>query len=166
VSEVDLVSINGDREPFLPLLLEADESEPVVRSYLDHGELLEFREGDRPVGVCLLLPSGGDLEIKNIALVESARGRGLGRRAIAAIAELASRRGARRLVVGTADASLGTIAFYRHVGFHDDGLRRGFFDTYPEPVVEGGLVAHDMVMFAMDLGPVGSGPRGSTGEDP
>ena len=44
-----------------------------------------------------------------------------------------------------------TIAFYRSAGFSDDGVRAGFFDAYPEPVIEDGRTAHDMVMFSMEL---------------
>jgi ribosomal protein S18 acetylase RimI-like enzyme len=149
--DFELALVLGDRERFMPLLLEADESESVVRTYLNDGDLLEIRVADRTVGVCLLLVDGADVEIKNIAIEQASRGRGLGRRAIAAIAEVARGRGAHRVVVGTADTSAGTIAFYSRVGFREDGVRRGFFDAYPEPVVEDGRVAHDMVMFAMDV---------------
>jgi hypothetical protein len=53
--------------------------------------------------------------------------------------------------VGTADSSVDTIAFYRRVGFRDYGRLEGFFDAYPEPVIEDGVVAHDMVRFEMLL---------------
>jgi ribosomal protein S18 acetylase RimI-like enzyme len=150
---VDLVRVRGERERFVPWLLEADESEPILRSYLDDGELYEVRGDHRAIGVCLLLSAGDEMEIKNIALDETARGRGNGRAAISEIAGLARSRGMRRLLVGTADTSAGTIAFYRRVGFHEAGIRHGFFDGYPEPVVEDGRVAHDMLLFAIDLRP-------------
>jgi ribosomal protein S18 acetylase RimI-like enzyme len=151
VARVTLEPI-ADREALVPLLLEADESEPVLRSYLHDGELYRVMSDGRLVGAVLLIPEGPDaLEIKNIALVEEHRGRGLGRAAIEAVAELARRTGAARLLVGTADTSVGTIAFYRRVGFHDAGRLTGFFDAYPEPVVEEGNVAHDMVRFEMKL---------------
>jgi ribosomal protein S18 acetylase RimI-like enzyme len=149
VIQLDLV--RGDREPFVALLLEADESEPILRTYLDEGDLFEIRSGGRTVGVCLLIDEGDTTEIKNIAIEEGSRGRGVGTLAIGAIAEVARERGARRLIVGTAETGTRTIAFYRRVGFRDDGAKAGFFDAYPEPVVEEGRVAHDMVMFAMDL---------------
>jgi ribosomal protein S18 acetylase RimI-like enzyme len=146
----------ADREVLVPLLLEADESESVLRSYLDDGELYRIVSGGQLVGAVLLVPEGPDaVEIKNIALAEEHRRRGLGRAAIEAVAELASRTGAARLLVGTADTSVGTIAFYRRVGFHDAGRLRGFFDAYPEPVIEEGNVAHDMVRFEMSLQPRG-----------
>jgi ribosomal protein S18 acetylase RimI-like enzyme len=151
VSRVTLERV-ADREALVPLLLEADESEPVLRSYLDDGELYRIVSGGQVVGAVLLIPEGPDaVEIKNIALAEEHRGHGLGRAAIEAVAELARRAGAARLLVGTADTSLGTIAFYRRVGFDDAGRLVGFFDAYPEPVVEEGIVAHDMVRFEMRL---------------
>lgn len=144
--------VSGDRSRFIPLLLEADGSEPVLRVYLDHGELYELVASDAPVGVVLLIPAGQDaLEIKNIVLGAEQRGRGLGRAAIEAIADFARTRGVERLIVGTADSSIGTVAFYRACGFHDAGRLEGFFDTYPEPVIEDGVRAHDMLRFEMVL---------------
>ena len=79
------------------------------------------------------------------------RGRRVGRAAILCIASRARARGADRLLVGTSDSSSGTIAFYRACGFHEAGRIEGFFDTYPDPVVEEGVQAHDMVRFEMFL---------------
>jgi len=141
-----------DREALVPLLLEADESEPVLREYLHRGDLYRIVLEGELVGAVLLIPEGpGDVEIKNIALSEERRGLGLGRAAVEAVADLVRASGAARLLVGTADSSFGTIAFYRHVGFRDAGRIEGFFDAYPEPVVEDGVVAHDMVRFVMEL---------------
>jgi ribosomal protein S18 acetylase RimI-like enzyme len=152
VAVVELVLVPDDREPYVPLLLEADESEPVLRSYLDAGDLYRIVHAGEQVGVVLLTPEGSDaVEIKDIALSPERRGRGLGRAAIEAVVALAREAGAARLVVGTADASLGTIGFYRRVGFREAGRIAGFFDAYPEPVIEDGVVAHDMVRFEMDL---------------
>lgn len=141
-----------DREALVPLLLEADESEPVLRGYLHEGELYRVVAADELVGAVLLIPEGSDaVEIRNIALVEGHRGRGLGRAAIEAVADLARAEGAVRLLVGTADSSIGAIAFYRRVGFRDAGRIDRFFEAYPEPVIEDGVVAHDMVLFEMQL---------------
>ena len=87
------------------------------------------------------------------------RGRGLGRAAIGAIADRCRRDGASRLTVGTSDCSLGTIAFYRKVGFRFAGVRQGYFDTYPVAVVENGIRARDMVMFQMLLPPSSTSNR-------
>jgi ribosomal protein S18 acetylase RimI-like enzyme len=132
----------------MPLLLDADESEPVVRAYLDDGELLEIVVAGQPVGVALITsPEHAAIEIKNIAIVREHRGRGIGRAAIGCLADRAKGRGADRLLVGTADSSGRTIAFYRSCGFREVGRIAGFFDAYPEPVVEDGVQAHDMIRF-------------------
>jgi ribosomal protein S18 acetylase RimI-like enzyme len=99
--------------------------------------------------VLLTSPEPAAIEIKNIAIRREYRGQGVGRAAIACIAARARTRGADRLLVGTADSSVDTIAFYRACGFHDAGCIEGFFDAYPDPVVEDGVQAHDMVRFEM-----------------
>jgi ribosomal protein S18 acetylase RimI-like enzyme len=141
----------SDREAFVPILLEADECEPVLRSYLQDGDLYAVVSDREVIGAVLLIPQDDGLEIKNIALIEAYRGRGLGRVTIEAVATIARRSGVRRVTVGTSDNSPGTIAFYRRVGFRDTGRIEGFFDGYPEPIVEDGIVAHDMIRFEMDL---------------
>jgi hypothetical protein len=67
--EIALRSVDGDRNEFVPLLIEADESESVVRAYLNEGELLEIVANGQPVGVVLLTsPEPAAIEIKNIAI--------------------------------------------------------------------------------------------------
>jgi ribosomal protein S18 acetylase RimI-like enzyme len=150
--EIALRSVDGDRAAFVPLLLEADESESVVRAYLNDGELLEIVANGQPVGVALLTsPEPGAIEIKNIAIRREYRAQGIGRTAIGCLAARARGRGVDRLLVGTADSSGRTIAFYLACGFRGVGRIAGFFDTYPDPVIEEGVQAHDMVRFEMFL---------------
>jgi ribosomal protein S18 acetylase RimI-like enzyme len=123
VAEVSLVPAPFDRERHLLLLLEADDAEEHMRGYLDRGELLEIHGADGMIGVAVLVREADEVEIWNIALAEDYRGRGLGRVAIAAIADRCTRAGASHLTVGTSDCSLGTIAFYRKAGFRFAGVR-------------------------------------------
>jgi ribosomal protein S18 acetylase RimI-like enzyme len=148
---VELRVVDGDRASWLPLLLEADESEAIVRTYLDDGTLLAIREGDSDVGVVLLIRDGDEMEIKNLAIATGSRGRGIGRDAIGLITAWSRNAGARSLVVGTADASRGALRFYRRTGFRTNSIRAGFFDAYPVPIWEDGVRAHDMVMLRMEL---------------
>jgi ribosomal protein S18 acetylase RimI-like enzyme len=153
MSSLSLARASFDRERHLPLLLEADEAEEHIRGYPDRGELFEIREADALIGVTVLVADADTVEIWNIALAEDHRGRGSGRRAIELIAERCREQGSSRLTVGTSDCSLGTISFYRKVGFRFAGVRKGYFDDYPVAVVENGIRARDMVMFEMDLRP-------------
>ena len=149
--DLSLVPVPFDRERHVPLLLEADDAEEHMRGYLDRGQLFEIRDDGNLVGVVVLVADGDAVEIWNIALSEERRGHGAGRRAIELIAGRSREGGASRLTVGTSDCSLGTIAFYRKVGFRFAGVRKGYFDDYPLPVVEDGIRARDMVMFEMEL---------------
>jgi ribosomal protein S18 acetylase RimI-like enzyme len=140
----------SDRESLVPILLEAD-AEPVLRTYLHDGDLYKIVADGDEVGAVLLIRDGDAVEVKAIALAEPFRGRGLGSATIDEVKSIARASGAARLQVGTADSSVDAIAFYRRVGFGDSGRLEGFFDAYPEPVIEDGVVAHDMVRFEMLL---------------
>jgi ribosomal protein S18 acetylase RimI-like enzyme len=152
MSSLTLTQASFDRERHLPLLLEADDVEEHIHGYLDRGRLFEIRDDDALIGVAVLVVDGDACEIWNIALAQERRGRGSGRRAIGLIAGQCREQGVSRLAVGTSDCSLGTIAFYRKVGFRFAGVRKGYFDDYPVAVVENGIRACDMVMFEMELG--------------
>ena len=151
MSSLTLTPASFDRERHLTLLLEADDVEEHIRGYLDRGQLFEIREANDLIGVAVLVADADAVEIWNIALSEEHRGRGSGRRAIELIAAQCRQNGASRLAVGTSDCSLGTIAFYRKVGFRFAGVRKGYFDDYPVVVVENGIRARDMVVFEMEL---------------
>lgn len=143
--------VDGDRTAWLPLLLEADESETIVRSYLNDGDLFTIRSQGEDVGVVLLIRDDDAMEIKNIAIDATHRGQGIGRDAIGRIADRSREAGARSLVVGTANSGIGALRFYQRSGFRIDSIRAGFFDSYPEPIWEDGIRARDMVMFRMSL---------------
>jgi ribosomal protein S18 acetylase RimI-like enzyme len=144
---IGFVPVTGPRTYMLPWLLLADESEQVVLGYIDDGEMFAIHEDGTAVGVMQLIRDGDDLEIKNLAVVEGRRSRGIGREAVTFAATRARAVGASRLIVGTADSSRDAIAFYGKVGFTRYGVREGFFDSYPEEIWEDGVRARDMVMF-------------------
>src|SRR5205085_3534101 len=104
MTPVELRPVEGDREAFLPLLLEADDSEEMIRTYLKEGELLAVEVDGAAAGELLVIPEGVDTwEIRNIAIAEEHRGRGVGQRAIDLLAARAAASGIGRLLVGTAD---------------------------------------------------------------
>jgi ribosomal protein S18 acetylase RimI-like enzyme len=144
---VTLEKVEGSRERFVPLLLEADDSEEVVRAYLEQGSMYGIVDDGVEVGVVLTILDGDDLEVKNIALALEHRGRGIGTAVLELAVDLAREAAASRLVVGTADSSPRTVRFYERAGFLRYGVREGFFDAYPEPVWENGVRAHDMIML-------------------
>lgn len=150
-----LYRISADeRERFLSLLLLADESERQVRSYMHRGELYAFaeRDGDEPAGVVLAIPEDDAVELKAVAVRPDRQGRGVGLRMIRAVLQDLRSRGVHRVVVGTANAGVGQLAFYQKAGFRLLRIERDFFSPergYPGRMEDNGIRLRDMVW--MDL---------------
>jgi ribosomal protein S18 acetylase RimI-like enzyme len=146
-----------DREGFLPLLLLADEPEP-LRGYLQSGELYALKASDgEALGVTLVLPYADEpetAELKAVAVAQSRHNRGLGRRMLAGVLADLQNRGWRRVVVGTSNAGIGQVAFYQKAGFRLWRIERDYFTPekgYDPDERENGLPHRDMVWFDQDL---------------
>ncbi|MFT4037991.1 MAG: GNAT family N-acetyltransferase [Thermomicrobiales bacterium] len=147
----------ADREPYVPLLLLADEPEP-LRAYLQEGDLYVLRAADgAPLGVTLVLPHGEDgdeAELKAVAVDASTHGRGLGQRMLRGVLDDLAARGVTRVIVGTSNAGIGQIAFYQKAGFRILCIERDFFSPekgYDPAERENGLAHRDMVWFDQHL---------------
>ena len=154
---VSHVPAGADREPYVPLLLLADEPEP-LRTYLNTGDLYVLRDqAGTPLGVTLVLPWHEEettAELKAVAVDASTHNRGLGQRMLRAVLDELRARGSRRVVVGTSNAGIGQIAFYQKAGFRILCIERDYFTVekgYDPDERENGLPHRDMVWFDQDL---------------
>lgn len=144
----------GSREAFLPLFLLADESAQQVQSYINTGDLYVYSsENDIVAGIVLAIPLEPDVvELKAVAIDAQQQRRGIGKRMlIDVLAELRDL-GCKRVVVGTANAAIGQLAFYQKAGFRLLSIERDFFSPvrgYAEVIEEAGICMRDMVW--MDL---------------
>ena len=148
----------GARERFLPLLLLADESEPQVRGYLDRGDLYAYSAADAPVaGVILVAPVDAQtVELKAVAIDPTLQSQGIGKRMLEEVIARLRAQGYRRVIVGTASASIGALAYYQKSGFRLLRVERDFFTPargYPETMTENGILVRDMVWMDRTLGP-------------
>ena len=142
------VRLLKEGEPLpMPLLLEADPSEKMIRNYIMESDILIAEEERRAVGVCVLLPlSLRTAEIKNIAVAGPDRGRGIAKALIAEALKQAKDEGFRSVEIGTGNSSLGQLALYQKCGFRMTGIDRDYFIRhYPEPIFENGIWCRDMV---------------------
>jgi ribosomal protein S18 acetylase RimI-like enzyme len=141
-----------DRRIYLGFLLLADESEEMVSEYINEGEMYVIKHAGETVGVVLFtFPSARIVEIKNIAFLESFRGRGLGKMVVLEAFDLYRSHGFEKMIVGTANSSIANLAFYQKAGFRMAEIKRDFFKKYPTPIFENGIRALDMVMFEKQL---------------
>lgn len=148
------------REALLPLLLEADESEPEVRGYMQQGDLYVLRAaGDpAPLGVTLTIPLPDEpdvVELKAVAIDPNQQNRGLGKRMLALTLTDLRERGVARAIVGTSNAGIGQIAFYQKAGFRLWRIEPDFFTPergYDPDSRENGIQHRDIVWMDQELG--------------
>ena len=98
---------------------------------------------------------GDPAEIEELAVDRARQGQGIGRAVVAWVLAEARRRAKRAVVVGTANASIGNIAFYQKCGFRMHQVKRDYFsyyaDYYGSVQEENGIVVRDMIVFRYEL---------------
>lgn len=144
--------VRENKQQYLPLLLLGDEQESMISRYLSKSRLYVLKDGGVKA-VCAVTDEGqGVLEIKNIAVVPAAQGKGYGKKMIEWLVR--QFRGQYRILqAGTGDSPL-TVPFYERCGFHRAHTVPNFFlEHYDHPIVEGGITLKDMVYFQRTLQP-------------
>ena len=123
----------GAREALRPLFELAEDSQRELDAYIGAGEVLV-----------------GD-EIKNMAVVETHRGRGVGRALVTAAMQLA-RGEVLRVATGAADT--GNLRFYQRLGFRMLSIERDAFtpaNGYPPGLEVDGIELRDRVWLDLRL---------------
>lgn len=143
-----VIRLLGQEEPLpMDLLLEADPSEKLVRAYCAEGRCYVAEEAEEMLGVYVLVPLDDAVaEIKNVAVAEEFRGKGLGKNLVLHALAEAEHLGFRQIRIGTGNSSVGQLALYQKCGFRMVSIDRDFFiRNYPEPIVENGIICRDLV---------------------
>lgn len=138
----------NDRKQYMSYLLLADESESIIHTYMEKGDMFAISFQEEVVGVVLFVfHSHNTVELKNIAILPSHRGKKIGQMVIEKCLATYKQAGWKKMIVGTANSSISNLAFYQKVGFRIYGIKEDFFLTYPEPIYENGIQAIDMIML-------------------
>jgi ribosomal protein S18 acetylase RimI-like enzyme len=145
-----------ERDEYLPLLRLADDSEDQVRSYYQTGELYAWRnEDEHTLGVVLVSRhASNEAELKAVAVDSTFQGRGYGLEMVRAVVAELRNTGIRRVIVGTANCSIGQLAFYQKVEFRLLSIERDFFTPergYSSGITENGIPLRDMVWMDQEL---------------
>jgi ribosomal protein S18 acetylase RimI-like enzyme len=90
-------------------------------------------------------------EMIELAIAPERHGQGLGKHLVTWLLEEARRCSKRQMLVGTANSSIDTIAFYQKCGFRMDQIRKDYFSYYREPHYEDGIQVRDMLVFRYEL---------------
>ena len=140
-------------EALIPLLRQAEESERALRWSLANLSDAVYRadDDDRLIGAATMQWRADPCELVELAVAPERQGQGVGRAIVAWLLAEARRRGKRQMLVGTANSSIGNIAFYQKCGFRMDHVRKDYFWYYREPRYENGIRIRDMIVFRHDL---------------
>ncbi len=140
----------SDRSVLMPLLLIGDESEAMIRRYLDRGTVYVGRDGGKAIAVCVVTQEPeGWIEIKNLAVVAERRRQGIGRAMLAHVENVY--RGS-RFRLGTGETP-STLRFYESCGYRYAYKIENFFtDNYPEPIIEEGVQLRHMLYLTKATG--------------
>ncbi|MDQ2905379.1 MAG: GNAT family N-acetyltransferase [Chloroflexota bacterium] len=143
----------NETEALVPLLLAADEGEARIRATLadEMHTTYAAREGAQLIGAATMLWREDESEIVYIAVAATVRARGYGKAIIAALLDEARQRTTRAVLVGTANSSLETLAFYQKCGFRMDHVRHNYFDYIQPPISEHGIPMRDMLVLRYTL---------------
>ena len=137
----------------LPLLLEADPCESVVKNYFTHSLVWGYQQGQEPLAEACVQPlAPGLAELKNLAVRADLRGQGVGRALCLSVFSACQGRGFVQLIVGTADVPGHPGPFYQKLGFSFERKEKDFFlRHYPHPIYDNGRLCRDMLFFRLEL---------------
>ena len=140
----------GPRDELRRLFAMAEDSRAQLDAYLDTGQVLVARAGDRVVGHLQLVDAHDQQhsELKNMAVEPTYRRRGVGRTLIEAAVDLARSRRRQLLVVATAAAGIDNLRFYQRTGFRIRSVERDAFTPaqgYPPGTRLHGIELRDRV---------------------
>jgi len=140
-------------DALIPVLLQAEESERALRWGLKNLVDAVYRaDADGLlVGAATMQWRNDPCEIMELAVVPERHGQGIGRQIVTWLVDEARRRGKAAVLVGTANSSIGNIAFYQKIGFRMDHVRKDYFWYYREPIYEDGIQIRDMLVFRYEL---------------
>lgn len=141
--------IESDHKIPYELLLLADETQEAINQYIFNSDLYILSISIQDIAVMALHEnSSKELELKNIAVIESWRSKGIGSILIEKAKELAKANHYTSLLVGTSDTGFQQIRFYEKNGFIKKEIRKDFFiENYPFPIYENGAQMRDMIIL-------------------
>jgi GNAT superfamily N-acetyltransferase len=147
---------HGPRSGLRALFELAEDSARELDAYIEAGRVLVAYDGDAIVGHLQITDAGrpGEAEVKNMAVVASHRGRGVGRELMAVAIALARGEGRAALIVATATADVGNLRFYQRLGFRMRSIERDAFTPetgYAPGIVVDGIALRDRVWLDMPL---------------
>lgn len=95
---------------------------------LDSGYVCMVYESENGMlGYAVLMPAVDEAQLLNISIAAEQQRKGWGRRLLYEIMEIARGMNLRRVLLEVRPSNVAALALYRAAGFHEIGLRRGYY---------------------------------------
>lgn len=144
---MEVKEINCEKQKYMNLLLEADPEKRIVDEYIKDGEMYGIFENNKCVCEVVIIKIDNDTcELKNIATLKEARGKGYAKKIIQYIFDK-YKNNYKEMIVGTTE---NMIPFYVLNGFtkYHHTVKNFFIDNYAEKVFDGNLQCIDMYYYS------------------
>lgn len=130
----------------MTLLLEADPSEPHIRSYMTGSWCFVAKNNNEVIGVCVVKPiNSNQAELFNIAVLPQYQNKGIGTTLLTFVLTQLKTKEVRRVELGTGSFGY-QLTFYQRHGFRVDSIIKDHFITnYVKPIYENDVQHIDML---------------------
>jgi ribosomal protein S18 acetylase RimI-like enzyme len=137
----------------MDLLLLADPSEELVKSYLEKGTCYTAELDRETVGVILIMETKPHtIEVMNLAVKEEFQNNGIGKQLLLYVIEEIKKGDTKTIEIGTGNPGVVQMLLYQKCGFRIVGIDFDFFRrTHLEPIYENGIECRDMIRMRIDL---------------
>ena len=88
-----------------------------------------YENGEEMLGYVVLLPAVDEMQLLNISIAAGHQRKGLGRKLLGEIMEIARGMKMRRMLLEVRPSNVAALGLYRDAGFSEIGLRRGYYLT-------------------------------------
>jgi len=138
---------------FSVLLLLADPSGKLVKSYLKKGICYIGEIAGETVGVVLVMETKAfTMEVMNLAVKEEFQNKGIGKQLLLYVIEEIKKGDAKIIEIGTGNPGVVQMLLYQKCGFRIVGIDFDFFRrTHPERIYENGIECRDMIRMRIEL---------------
>ena len=151
--DISISELNSNTDAPMDLLLLADPSEELVKSYLTKGICYTAAVRGETVGVVLVMEmKPSTMEVMNLAVKEELQNRGIGKRLLLYAIEEIKKGDSRTIEIGTGNPGVVQMLLYQKCGFRIVEIDFDFFRrNYPQRIYENGIECRDMIRMRIEL---------------
>ncbi len=151
--DIGISKLSSNSDAPMDLLLLADPSEELVKSYLQKGTCYTAQLNGETVGVVLIMETKpSTMEVMNLAVKEELQNNGIGKQLLLYVIEEIKKGDAKTIEIGTGNPGVAQMLLYQKCGFRIVDIDFDFFRrTHPEPIFENGIECRDMIRMRIDL---------------